>query len=145
MVKVHLAMPLFVRLAVSVSAQESGRRPPRFEDYPVKAIFKGQPANPVLSTPEQRLYRTRIREGAAKGRGVGKGSWKYAEDTPGPNFAGHYVVIRWGCGADCLMMAVVDAETGKVYAPPMSGVGTELEVPMDIMSDKEIDFRLDTS
>ncbi len=43
------------------------------------------------------------------------------------------------------MMAVVDAETGTVYAPPMSGVGTELYTPMDVMSDREIDFRLDSS
>ena len=56
-----------------------------------------------------------------------------------------YFVIRWGCGADCLMMAVVDAETGKVYSPPLSGAGTELYVPMDIMSDRDIDFRLDST
>ena len=43
------------------------------------------------------------------------------------------------------MMALVDAETGKVYPPPMSGVGTELEVPIDILSDREIDFGLDSS
>jgi len=43
------------------------------------------------------------------------------------------------------MMAVDDAENGVVYPPPLSGVGTELEVPMDIMSEREIDFRLDST
>ena len=43
------------------------------------------------------------------------------------------------------MMAVVDAETGRVYSPPISGAGTELYVSMDPMSDREIDFRLDST
>jgi hypothetical protein len=43
------------------------------------------------------------------------------------------------------MMAVVDAKTGTVYPPPLSGVGTELYVPMDPMSDVEIDFRLNST
>lgn len=111
----------------------------------MKALFTGNPVPPVLTTPEQRLYRTRIREGVSTGRGVWTGSWKNAKEKAGPNFAEHYIVIRWGCGSDCLMMAIVDAETGKVYPPPLSGAGTELLVPMDIMSDREIDFRLDST
>ena len=74
------------------------------------------------------------------GEGVWNGSWKNPIETKRPNFAGHYFVIRWGCGADCLMMAVVDAETGKVYDTPLSGAGTELHVDMDMLGDKEIDF-----
>ena len=118
---------------------------PRFEDYPVTEIFKGTLTAPILATPEERQYRSRIREGVSKGQGVWNGSWKDAKEKPGSNFAGHYVVIRWGCGSNCLMMAVVDAESGKVYPPPTSGVGTELYVAIDPMSDGEIDFRLDSS
>ena len=131
-------------LAVSGWAQKPGS-PPRFEDFPVTDTFKGIPATPILQTPEQKRYSTRIREGVSIGRGVWSGSWKDAKEQRGPNFAGHYFVIRWGCGSDCLMMAVVDAGTGKVYASPIPGVGTELFVSMDIMSDREIDFRLDSS
>jgi hypothetical protein len=40
---------------------------PKFEDFPVKEIFKGTPAKPVLTTPHQRLFRTRIRDAAANG------------------------------------------------------------------------------
>ena len=79
------------------------------------------------------------------GRGVWSGSWKDARENAGPNFAGHYIVIRWGCGSDCLMMAIVDAKTSEVHPPPLSGAGTELFVPMDIMGDREIDFRLDSA
>jgi hypothetical protein len=48
------------------------------------------------------MFRAEIRKGAAKG----------------PNFAGHYTVVRWGCGSDCLQIAIVDARTGKVHHPP---------------------------
>jgi hypothetical protein len=126
-------------------AQSSGRPIPRFEDYPATDRFTGKPAPPILATPEEREYRTRIRDGVSTGKGVWNGSWKDPKRTTGPNFAGHYIVIRWGCGSDCLMMAIVDAETGRVYAPPMSEPGTELYVPMDIMSDWEIDFRRDST
>lgn len=144
-VKISFALLVVCSLAVSSWAQTSDVRPPRFDDFPVADSFKGKPALPVLRTSEQRRYRTRILEGVSKGRGVWNGSWKDAKEKPGPNFAGHYFVIRWGCGSDCLMMAVVDAETGTVFAPPMSGVGTELYAPMDPLSDREIDFRLDSS
>jgi hypothetical protein len=43
------------------------------------------------------------------------------------------------------MMAIVDAKTGVVYPPPLSGVGTELYVPIDPVSDEEIDFQPDSS
>jgi len=62
--------------------------PPRFEDYPVSGIFAGKPAAPIPATAEQRLYRTRIREGVALGMGVGRDGI----DQPGPNFAGQPAV-----------------------------------------------------
>lgn len=133
------------RLAWLMDMAVAQSPPPRFEEYPVAETFKGQSAAPVPITPQQRMYRTRIREGVTDGRGVWTGSWKDPKRRPGPNFAGHYFVIRWGCGSDCLMMAIVDAKTGKVYSPPLSGVGTELYLPMDPMSDREIDFRPNSS
>ena len=35
-------------------------------------------------------------------------------------FAGHYTVPQWGCGAGCSMFAVVDSITGHVYDPPFA-------------------------
>ncbi len=79
-------------------AQKQGAVP-RYEDFPVTKIYKGKPAPPVLSSTEARTFRTRLKEGAAKG----------------PNFAGHYTIVGWGCGSSCQQLAVIDAQTGKVY------------------------------
>ncbi len=63
---------------------------------------------------------------------------------PGPNFAGHYFVIRWGCGSQCVLMAIVDAKTGIVYDPPLSGDrdhDQELYLPLDNLGEAEVDIR----
>jgi hypothetical protein len=82
------------------------RRLPQFEDHPVTEIFKGPPAPPKLRRPVDRLFRTRIREGAAKG----------------PNYAGHYTIADWGCGMGCVSIAIVDAKDGRIYQAPFSAL-----------------------
>ncbi len=94
-----------------------------------------------MITGEQREYRARIRNGVTQGEGLWISSWKHPINTIGVNFAGHYFVIRWGRGSDCLMMAIVDAKTGRVYHPPLSGAGTSLPVNMDMLGNKGIDFK----
>jgi hypothetical protein len=32
-----------------------------------------------------------------------------------PNFAGHYLVVEWGCGTSCQCSVIVDMIDGKVY------------------------------
>ena len=73
---------------------------PQFEQYKVNRIYKGKPAVPILRTPQDREYRTRIREGAKQG----------------PNFAGHYTVIILGCGTECSSFVIVDAAAGRVFS-----------------------------
>jgi hypothetical protein len=80
---------------------------PKFEDFKVTEVFKGPPASPNLRTPGQRMFRTRIREGA-------KG---------GPNFAGRYAVAEWGCGSTCVSIAVIDEKNGAVYDGPFVILG----------------------
>jgi len=76
---------------------------PRFDKFHVTDEFKGKPANVDLrSHPDAHTYRSRLREGAAKG----------------PNFAGHFTIVQWGCGSSCQRFAIVDAQTGKVYIYP---------------------------
>ena len=89
---------------------------PRFEDYAVAEVYKGTPAAPRIVTPEARSYRTRIREGVTKGVGV----FRDVKDEPGPNFAGHYIVVQIMCGSPCTVMVIVDAQTGIIYDPPIS-------------------------
>jgi hypothetical protein len=43
------------------------------------------------------------------------------------------------------MMPIVDAQTGMVYDPTLSGVGPELFVPLDSLGDMEVDFQPDSS
>lgn len=71
---------------------------PKFSDYPAGQIYQGKPAVPILSK-SQRSYRTVIREGAKSK----------------VQFAGHYTVPIFGCGAGCAGFYLVDSITGKVY------------------------------
>ena len=89
---------------------------PRFEDYPVKEIYRGRVAPVILDTHRARMFRTRLRE----------------DSRTGTNFAGHYTVVFWGCGTGCAQLAVVDARTGRVYWPPLDYVdipGSDEEDP----------------
>ena len=81
----------------SISQKENS---PRFDDFPVVEEFHGKPARVDLSShPKARTFRTRLRDGARKG----------------PNFAGHYALVGWGCGNECGGSLIVDLRTGKVY------------------------------
>lgn len=91
---------------------------PEFQDYVSHDRLDGRAAEPRLTTTWARKYRTRIRRGAASEEGFRRG-FEYVE-TPGPNFAGHYRVVNWGCGSGCLMMVIVDLKTGAIYPPPLS-------------------------
>lgn len=84
-------------------------RIPRFEDYPVKTIYRGKNA-PLVLDKDARTFKTRLRN-AATGR---------------PNFAGHYIVTMWGCGTGCDVGAIIDARTGRVYWFPFP-VGHDYE------------------
>jgi hypothetical protein len=74
---------------------------PHFTDYPARAEPHLKPAAPILATRGERAFRSMIREGAAEG----------------PNFAGHFTIADWGCGAGCVDWAVIDARTGRVTLP----------------------------
>lgn len=79
-----------------------------FNQYPVSSIYHGKPAPAQPRSADALRFRTVITEGAKKG----------------PNFAGHYTVVEWGCGAACASFAIVDALTGRVFLPSYS-VGFE--------------------
>jgi len=76
-----------------------------FANFAIREKFTGTPAPVVLSRPEDRRFRTMLRNGA----------------KDGPNFAGHFTVVQWGCGTNCLSGAIVDAKTGQVYQLPSDG------------------------
>ena len=85
-------------LCLMHSSTQRAKGRPKFRDYPVHQIYQGKPAAPILSK-DQRWYRTVIREGAKSK----------------VQFAGHYTVPVFGCGAGCAGFYLVDSISGKVY------------------------------
>lgn len=76
---------------------------PAFEAMPAVSKWTKPPVTVDLrSNPRARQFRTALRNGAKSG----------------PNFAGHYTIVGWGCGSSCLDWAVVDARTGAVHFEP---------------------------
>jgi hypothetical protein len=74
---------------------------PRPSDYPAKPYTGANAAPDVKTHLRSRRYRTQLRN--------------WAKEKP--NFAGHYILATWGCGTGCTQIAVIDAETGKVFHP----------------------------
>jgi hypothetical protein len=81
-----------------------------------------------------------IRQGVAKGYGVAEGP--SGKERPGPNFAGHYFIVTWGCGSPCLMAAIVDAKSGRVLPPPFHPAGAYFQVPWAFPEEPPLDYRL---
>ena len=105
--KSNVATLLSLLLLAVIPLFGQNPQPYPFAQYPAPAPYKGKPAPPKLTTRSQREFRTVLRQGAQKG----------------PNFAGHYTVVEWGCGSNCVVFAVVDAANGKVYdrdMPPIN-------------------------
>ena len=90
--------------AVVVFAQHG---PPKFEDFPAPADWKGAATELKLTNRSERLFRTRLLQ---------------ASKEP-PNFATHYRLTVWGCGSQCISGAVIDLTTGEVIAPPLAKSG----------------------
>ncbi|MFB9952863.1 hypothetical protein ACFFP0_28795 [Rhizobium puerariae] len=86
-------------LVASVAAEDV----PKFAAFPEK-VYAGPNAPVKLSTEDERNFATRLRT---------------AGKQP-VNFAGHYILATWGCGAECLGGAVIDARTGKIAWLPYS-------------------------
>jgi len=90
------AFSLSLCIVIASSSQENQR--PKFSDYPTAKVYEGMLAKPILKK-EQRTFRTVIREGA-KSR---------------VEYAGHYTIPRFGCGASCNGFYIVDSISGRVY------------------------------
>jgi hypothetical protein len=76
---------------------------PVFADYKVPVEKIETPRINLRSNPVGRKYRSQIRD---------------TVKTQGVNFAGHYTIVRWGCGTDCTYLAIVDLHSGKIWHDP---------------------------
>src|SRR5690348_1269409 len=89
-----LAAKLLPIVFLAFPAITNGARVPSFDDFKDVVPFSGAPAPLDLkSNSGARTYRTRLRDGVAKG----------------PNFAGGFTLVTWNCGEHCEHMAVVSA------------------------------------
>jgi hypothetical protein len=85
-------------LALSIAAAANESFP--FDKYPAE-VFHGKPTVPHLETARARDFSTVILKEAKRG----------------PNFAGHYAIVSWGCGTSCGSYVIVDSRSGRVYEP----------------------------
>jgi hypothetical protein len=78
---------------------------PRFEDCLVAVQSKPASAPRLKFADAQgKKYKTVIRDAASEP----------------VNFAGHYVLTTWGCGAGCVMAAAIDTQSGRVTSLPFT-------------------------
>lgn len=92
---------VFYRSAVRLPADNGGELTcaPAFEEFKAGERYVGPVASVNFkSRPEAEQFRTAITDGAKSG----------------PNFAGHYTVVSWGCGTSCQSSAIVDAVSGDI-------------------------------
>ncbi|WP_147445666.1 hypothetical protein [Corallococcus aberystwythensis] len=80
--------------------------PAAFQAHPAQ-VYTGPLAKPALGRgdAEVKMYRTRLREAAARG----------------VEFGGRYAVMISGCGTECIFGFVIDAKTGHVMPLPAGG------------------------
>src|SRR5512140_2109705 len=86
-------------LAAGSFAQAAKR--PTFSKYPAAVEKPRVKSVDFRHDASARSFRTRLTE-AFRG---------------GVNFAGHYVLVGWGCGTGCTNGAIIDTRTGKVIWP----------------------------
>src|SRR5262249_26810527 len=77
---------------------------PTFKDYPADAIYKGRAARLRLTTQAQG-DRRELSSAAAEG---------------GVTFAGHYALVKFGCGSSCVSSDILDLRTGRTIAVPFT-------------------------
>lgn len=91
------------------TATVTGLQTPSVADFAKyrQPAYTGTPVYPDFLGAQRKYsnFRTRIR-----------GSLR-----DGVNFAGHYVIVTFGCGTQCVTGYITDIETGQVYDMPLGG------------------------
>jgi hypothetical protein len=76
---------------------------PRFDDFPANS-YHGKIAPVRIVSMKDRQFKSRLRELSGQK----------------PNFAGHYRLATWGCGASCVTAVAIDAESGRTVWLPFT-------------------------
>jgi hypothetical protein len=84
----------------------------KFEEY-AAVIYRGKYSEINYSSSQTALsFRTSI---------------KWAIDSFGVNFGGHYNLSRWGCGTNCINGVITDLKNGYVYDLPPATIDYEFK------------------
>ena len=112
---------IFLMGALSMATPSYGEQTlPTFEQYKTKVtdVMKGKPQPVDLSSYKgAKKYRTHLRQGAKEG----------------PNFAGHYTIVTYGCGTQCQDNWVIDEKTGKIIDRFESAIGSKYQLDSDLL------------
>jgi hypothetical protein len=106
MLKSNLMVTLILISLSSATTEgiaKSKKRVPKFSDYLVRQVWQGKSAKMRVTTASDPLLSARFQS---------------ASKEP-PNFAGHYRVVLWGCGSECINGGMVDLKIGRVLSPPL--------------------------
>ncbi|MFM0646936.1 hypothetical protein PQR14_21645 [Paraburkholderia bryophila] len=119
----RLFLALFVLAMCGIGRTFADEPLPRFDAFPVENVFNGQPAKVKIISARDRKFATRLRQLSGQK----------------PNYAGHYTLASWGCGASCIMTVAIDAKTGGVIWLPFTVCCWDVDV------NEPIEFRRDSS
>ena len=97
---------------------------PSFDAYHVPYQPVQPPAQVKLADAKSRQFKDEL---------------EYFADQP-VNFAGHYVLASWGCGASCIIAAAIDERTGNVTWLPFTVCcwATDVTEPLIFRRDSEL-------
>ena len=112
-------------LMASLLLQQAGAgAAPDFGQFAVPRERVAHPAKVRLADAKDKQYSTRLREFGSRQ----------------PNFAGHFILASWGCGASCVMTAAIDAQTGEVAWLPFTVCCWDFNVskPLDFRNDSRL-------
>jgi hypothetical protein len=112
---------LLPSLAAFVVAAAPGASAPAYPTYAVASVSKRAVSKLDLGVDRRaRKFKSQL------GKAVGQRA----------NFAGHYIVVTWGCGTSCQAVATVDVETGVARVAPFStSLGSEFRADSRLFVD----------
>jgi hypothetical protein len=120
----RLALFLVLASIGMASVHAADAAPADFRSFAVPPMAaSAQPVAPRILDRAQRRYATALRSAPAR-----------------PDFAGHYTLATWGCGASCVMAAAIDRVSGAVVMLPfrVSDWPLEREEPFDYQPDSRL-------
>jgi hypothetical protein len=133
---------LFVALLGLSAAATVPSSIPRFQQYPATEELHGRMMPPRIITLEERRFRTELHQAITKGYDVVDGGTEH--ERRGPNFAGHYVLVQWGCGSSCMEGALIDADTGQVLRLPQIPRAEQTGFAIPVIELQSMQFRTDS-